>query len=69
MQGGNYPYITYERFEIITLKQHFEQKINAFKHESRKTSFLFSSIVKGCVAGNKSSVYLHVINRHLDEFY
>ena len=24
MQGGNYPYITYERFEIITLKQPIE---------------------------------------------
>ena len=69
MQGGNYPYITYERFDIITLKQPIKQKINAFKHKSRKTSFLFSSIVKGCVSGHKNSVYLHVINRHLDEFY
>lgn len=69
MQGGNYPYITYERFEIIALKQPIKQKINAFKHKSRKTSFLFSSFVKSYVAGHKNSVYLHVINRHLDEFY
>jgi len=45
MQGGNYPYITYERFKIVILKQYFEQKINAFKRKSRKTSFLFSSFV------------------------
>ena len=69
MQGGKYPYITYKRFKIITLKQPIKQKINASEHKSRKTSFLFSSIVKGCVAGHKNSVYLHVINRHLDEFY
>ncbi|GEM_PF-2664126 len=69
MQGGNYPYITYERFKIVILKQYFEQKINAFKRKSRKTSFLFSSFVKSYVAGYKNNVYLHVINRHLDEFY
>ena len=69
MQGGNYPYITYERFKIVILKQYFEQKINAFKCKSRKTSFLFSSFVKSYVAGHKNNVYLHLINRHLDEFY
>ncbi len=69
MQGGNYPYITYERFKIVILKQYFEQKINAFKCKSRKTSFLFSSFVKSYVAGHKNNVYLHFINRHLDEFY
>ncbi len=57
MQGGKYPYITFGLFEVNTLKQPVIQKLARFMHESRKISFLFSSIAKMWGTVYKNSVF------------